>query len=103
MEKILTYVYRNTLGDTTANGLTSQYDRLYLYYGDLNDDEINELPDDSLIYIERTFWGKPANHAVPVQIYRSKKHAMFGGNFVHSSDSRFPDNAPVYVHDRVEN
>jgi hypothetical protein len=27
---------------------------------------------------------------------------MFGGNFIHTSDSRFPSSAPIAVHDRVE-
>jgi hypothetical protein len=27
---------------------------------------------------------------------------MFGGNFVHSSDNRFPSEAPIFVYDRRE-
>lgn len=102
MNKIPTYVYKNSLGDCTNNGLTSKHDRLMLCYGDLNQEEINELPEDSLILIERVLWGKPAPYAVPVEIYKSGRHSMAGGNFVYTSDSRFPGSAPLSVHDRVE-
>ena len=103
MNKVLTYVYKNSLGDCTNNGLTNKYDHLYLYHGHLDDEIINELPEDSLILIERVLWGKQANYAVPVEIYKSKRHSMSGGNFIYTSDSRFPSDAPISVHDRVEN
>ena len=103
MKKVLTFVYKNSLGDCTNSGLTSKYDHLNLYYGQLNEEEINELPEDSLILIERVLWGKPAHYAVPVEIYKSGRHSMAGGNFVYTSDSRFPEKAPLSVHDRVEN
>lgn len=103
MNKVLTYVYKNSLGDCTNNGLTNKYDHLYLYHGQLDDEVINELPEDSLILIERVLWGKQANYAVPVEIYKSGRHSMAGGNFVYTSDSRFPEEAPISVHDRIEN
>lgn len=103
MNKVLTYVYKNSLGDCTNNGLTNNYDHLYLYHGHLDDEIINELPEDSLILIERVLWGKQANYAVPVEIYKSKRHSMAGGNFIYTSDSRFPSDAPISVHDRIEN
>ena len=103
MKKVLTFVYKNSLGDCTNSGLTSKYDHLNLYYGQLNEEEINKLPEDSLILIERVLWGKPAHYAVPVEIYKSGRHSMAGGNFVYTSDSRFPEKAPLSVHDRVEN
>ena len=103
MNKVFTYVYKNSLGDCTSNGLTSKHDRLNLYYGQLNDETINELPEDSLILIERVLWGKQANYAVPIEIYKSKRHSMAGGNFIYTSDSRFPASAPISVHDRIEN
>jgi len=30
-------------------------------------------------------------------------YGMFGGNFIYTSDSRFPSNYPIPVHDRFEN
>lgn len=45
--------------------------------------------------------------AVPFDDIREKnKHLngpMFGGNFIYTSDSRFPSKYPIPVHDRYEN
>jgi hypothetical protein len=44
-------------------------------------------------------------YAVPLDIVKSGKYPMFGGNFVHTSDSRLREagcNGPVPVHDRLE-
>jgi len=103
MNKVSTYVYKNTLGDCTNNGLTSKHDNLDLYYGQLDNEAIDKLAEDSLILIERVLWGKQANYAVPVEIYKSGRHSMAGGNFIYTSDSRFPSDSPISVHDRVEN
>ena len=103
MSNILTFVFRNSLGDSTANGLTSKKDSIILHYGngvDLAD--LTLIPDDELVLVERQLFGKAAWHAVPAGIYKSNKHSMFGGNFIHTSDSRFPGRAPIPVHDRVE-
>lgn len=32
----------------------------------------------------------------------SNRHRMFGGNFVYTSDSRFPNRYPIPIHDREE-
>ena len=103
MNKVSTYVYKNSLGDCTNDGLTSKYDNLDLYYGQLDNEAIDKLAEDSLILIERVLWGKQANYAVPVEIYKSGRHSMAGGNFIYTSDSRFPSDSPISVHDRVEN
>ena len=103
MNKVLTFVYKNSLGDCTNNGLTSKYDNLDLYYGQLDNEAIDKLAEDSLILIERVLWGKQANYAVPVEIYKSGRHSMAGGNFIYTPDSRFPSDSPISVHDRVEN
>jgi len=102
MKKILTFVFKHPLGDCSNNGLTSKYSHLNLYHGELNEEEVNELPEDSLILIERVLLGKQANYAVPVEFYKTKRHSMAGGNWVYTSDSRFPSDSPISVHDRVE-
>ena len=38
-----------------------------------------------------------------LDLLKSNTHSMFGGNFIYTSDSRFPSRAPIQVHDRVEN
>ncbi len=101
MSNILTFVLRNSMGDSTNNGLTSKEDSIILHHGP--DLQVDMIPDDELILVERTLFGEEANFAVPAGIYKSGKHSMFGGNFIHTSDSRFPAKAPISVHDRVEN
>lgn len=98
--KLLTFVLRSSLGDCTANGLTSRKDNITLHWGD--DIDINELPDDDLLLVERYLAGKKYLHAVPVRIKKQGEVSMAGGNFIYTSDSRFPNQYPISVHDRVE-
>ncbi|MDA9263058.1 hypothetical protein OAC86_01065 [bacterium] len=103
MPNILTFILRNSLGDSTANGLTSKVNQVDLHYGDTVDlADLNNIPDDELVLVERQLFGREAWYAVPAGIYKSNKHSMFGGNFIHTSDSRFPGRAPIPVHDRIE-
>ena len=105
MNKVLTFVLKNSLGDCTNNGLTSKKDSLYLYskITESNREQLDELEEDVLILIERTLFGKQSNYAVPYSIFKSGRQSMAGGNFVYTSDSRFPSAAPISVHDRLEN
>ena len=41
-------------------------------------------------------------HAEPVDKPEGKVGPMFGGNFIYTSDSRFPNDYPIPVHDRFE-
>lgn len=103
MSNILTFVLRNSMGDSTNNGLTSREDSIILHHGDGVDlADLTLIPDDELVLVERQLFGEEAWYAVPAGIYKSNKHSMFGGNFIHTSDSRFPGRAPIPVHDRVE-
>ena len=103
MSHILTFVLRNSLGDSTNNGLTSKEDSIVLHYGsEIDLADLTLIPDDELVLVERKLFGEDAFYAVPAEIYKSNKHSMFGGNFIHTSDSRFPGRAPIPVHDRVE-
>ena len=100
MNTILTFVLRHSLGDCTNKGLTSREDSIILHHGP--DMQVDMIPDDELILIERQLFGKPAWYAVPAGIHKSNKHSMFGGNWIYTSDSRFPSNTPISVHDRIE-
>ena len=103
MSNISTFVLRNSLGDSTNNGLTSRKDSIILHYGpDADSADLTPIPDDELVLVERKLFGEDAFYAVPAGLYKSNKHTMFGGNFIHTSDSRFPGRAPIPVHDRVE-
>jgi hypothetical protein len=103
MLNILTFVLRNSLGDSTNSGLTSKVSQVDLHYGNTVDlADLDNIPDDELVLVERHLFGEEAWYAVPAGIYKSNKHSMFGGNFIHTSDSRFPGRAPIPVHDRIE-
>jgi len=106
MNKILTFPFRHPLGDCTNNGLTSVGDNFELYFDDVpvvySNDNLDSVPDDSLVLIKRNLFGKPAWYAKPASLVKSNTHSMMGGNFVYTSDSRFPGDAPIPVHDRVE-
>jgi len=52
--------------------------------------------------IKRELWGEPAWYAKPASLLKNNTQSMCGGNFVYTSDSRFPARAPISVHDRVE-
>lgn len=44
--------------------------------------------------------------AVPAGFKRGRTYnllgPMFGGQFIYSSDSRFPSDQPIHIHDRFE-
>lgn len=98
-------VYRaNALGDTTANGLSSKKDELLLFDPEgeyVSNRSIDQTDEDYLVLMRKSFRGKPYMYAVPKSILDEGVHSMFGGNFLYSSDSRFPEH-PIKIHDRVE-
>lgn len=99
MKKISADVYRNQLGDATNGGLSSQFNSLDVY---ISGYKIDELPDDALVLVERTLFGEEAWYVKPALLIKNNVSSMFGGNFVYSSDSRFPTRTPIKIHDRVE-
>jgi len=109
MKSLLTFPLRHSLGDSTNNGLSSKTDHAYLVWNvdPINQDQIledfyNEKEEDFFVGVERSLFGKYSMIAVPYSIYKSGRHSMMGGNFLYTSDSRFPVDAPIAIHDRVE-
>ena len=109
MKSVLTFPLRNSLGDCTNNGLSSKVTHAYLVW-DLDSTEKDQLledfyfvkGEDFFVIKERTLFGKHSMIAVPYSIYKSGKQSMMGGNFLYTSDSRFPSDHPIAIHDRVE-
>ena len=98
-------VYRDGRGDYSNGGITGQYQTLYLITEKGWWDEPEDS--DSLIRLvsRKLFRDKTAYiHAEPVNPgdLSDKVGPMFGGAFIWSSDSRFPSDYPIPVHDRFE-
>lgn len=101
-------VYRNAwIGDCTNDGISASQERLYL----VCDQGFHDLPDGDprlIRLVKRSFHGGESAHlsVEPVNDprYGDGKHVgpMFGGNFVYTSDSRFPSDYPIPIHDRFE-
>lgn len=101
---ILVNVYRWSFIDATNKGLSSKLDTLIMVdENGGNFDCPHTTEGDYLVLTKFEFRGKTSLRAIPKSILDSKRNNyMFGGNFVYSSDSRFPSDAPIKVFDRVE-
>lgn len=97
---LLVFVYKSELGDATANGLTSKEGKLILMGEELDGPFTPKEEVDYLVVQKKGDY----IYCVPKSILDSKEWAMFGGNFVYTSDSRFAkiSKYPIPVHDRVE-
>lgn len=98
-------VYRtDRLGDCTNGGISSRYDTLLLACDDgyIDVDE-NNPPENLVKLVVRYFGGQEYKHLEPVN--RPDNGCvgwMYGGNIASTSDSRFPSQYPLKVHDRQE-
>ena len=84
MSTILTFTLRHEPKKPNT-GLTSKVNQVDLHYGDTVDlADLDNIPDDELVLVERQLFGKEAWYAVPAGIYKSNKHSMFGGNWIYN-------------------
>ncbi len=101
-------VYRPAdLGDCSNNGLTARFDSAILIGEGVEGPETVDLdnpPENVLLLVQRSLSGKEYRHAEPLDGHYGGggKWYMFGGNCIHTSDSRFPNHYPIKVHDRCE-
>ena len=105
---LLVYVYRSPLGDSTAGGITSKFDKVVIVGSGIPEVFLpsNDAP---AVYLDtiNAVRGRKKIYASPVDKTKEKDGTwMFGGNFIYSSDSRFvaltDDGNPIPVHDRFE-
>jgi len=98
---MMVYVYKNEcLNDCTSKGLTHDKERVILtgkgvvelFEGVENNSDVLELNIKDSGYI----------YAAPLVQPKGMNGPMFGGNFIYTSDSRFPSKYPIPVHDRFE-
>jgi len=91
--------------DCTANGITSKVSRIILVDNSISGPFKVEKDEVYLVLIRRTLAGRVYLHAEPRKAgfeMRGDRYGMFGGNFIYTSDSRFPSDYPIPVHDRFE-
>jgi len=86
------------IGDCTNGGVSAKHDRLTVVEGELPSDPNKTSPEVRIVNVPRLC-------AVP--IFRNGEHSgecgpMFGGNWIHSYDPRFPSDVPIPLHDRFE-
>lgn len=88
--------------DSTGNGVSSPRRCTTGYATLLPDDYTGDVPKGTVLRLARGPTGKPI--AVPDDAKEStdKCGPMFGGNFVHTSDSRWPFPGPIAIHDRFD-
>lgn len=106
-------------GDCSANGISSKYDSLYLVnnrYEEFSDIvpkkvpeifEIDENEKHRILEIKFKLRNDGSVYYYAVPLFKSEfqekmNGPMNGGNFVHTSDSRFPFEGPIPIHDRFE-
>jgi hypothetical protein len=96
-------VYRDASGtDCTLGGITSRHHSVLL-----TGDNVPELfrEDDNHPAVrlhKRNVGGRDYFYALPMDATGNGTGTyMFGGNFIYTSDSRFPTNHPLPVHDRA--
>lgn len=97
-------VYRKSNKIDCSNRGNSSKTDLVVITGDGVDCEVFEASGDSphYIIIKDMCAGCERIRAIPKELVDSDRWTMFGGNFLYTSDSRFPSNAPIAIHDRVE-
>lgn len=101
MRGLLVHVLRDAGGGSTNGGVSSTYDAFILVGPGV--DGPFEPSDDcpALVLVRRNISGEYL-HVEPPAAVGGMVGPMFGGNFVYTSDSRFPGRYPIPVHDRYE-
>ena len=102
MQGLSVDVYRG-LHDCTLGGLSARYNEFILVGEGVPGvfDVTPEMP--ALILVKRIIHGNPYLHARPAdEPLPGNVGWMFGGNFIWTSDSRFPNKYPIAIHDRQE-
>lgn len=100
------YVYRsNGTGDCTNGGVSAAHDTLYLVCAQgwrdtpSTDPRLLHLVEQSFPWRDQPYLSAEPTNPGPVA---GKVGPMMGGNFVYTSDTRFPATYPIPLHDRYE-
>jgi hypothetical protein len=102
---LLASIYKTSrLSDCTNGGVSSTADQAVAVYPGMDqvfDSEKIGCP--ALQLVQRFPCGSLYWTAYPIIDGEVKSNGMFGGNYVMTSDSRFPADYPIPIHDRFEN
>jgi hypothetical protein len=96
-------IYKDSMGDSSNNGISSRHEDVILVGEGIP--EIFEASEDcpAVKLVKRYIGGREYVHAEPVEWGREDViKGIFGGTFIYSSDSRFPSDYPIPLHDRQE-
>lgn len=108
MRSLFCDVLRSANGyDCTKNGISARYKNIYILTDEgTNSFDEDNIPENTFVVVTKNFGYKEYSCLVPYHllgVYKSNKlPIMFGGNFAFTSDSRFPSDYPLPIHDRVE-
>lgn len=98
--------------DCTNGGISSKHENITLIFSTdpdepwIHEDEFDQLAkvykNDGSPYLF-VHQGRGGRRLVATMDPYGKDYGMMGGNWIHTSDSRFPSDAPIAIHDRIEN
>lgn len=90
--------------DCTNNGVTSGHERALLVYDKKpSDKQFKHEEVESDLPILKLKYGRGNRKFIAIPFNESDDaYPQFGGHFIYSSDSRFPSDSPIHVHDRFE-
>lgn len=98
------WVYSDRMpGDCTNGGISSRYRELILVGDGIEGPvsvDLDDAPENVVRIVTRQIGGREYKHIEPLN--KGGKWHMAGGNFAYTSDSRFPSDYPLSIHDRVE-
>jgi hypothetical protein len=94
----------SSYGDSTNGGVTARHNEVLLVGPGVDGPfEEDEAKRPTLKLVRRNIFGRDYMHAEPLnQTEEGNVGWMAGGNFIYTSDSRFPNQYPISVHDRQE-
>jgi hypothetical protein len=103
MKGLLVFVLRHADGtDCTNGGITSKVSKAILVGDGIPEIFTPNEDAPALRLVRRNIDGEYL-HAEPVEGKDAKRVGwMTGGNFIYTSDARFPSRQPISVHDRQE-
>jgi len=102
MKGLLVSIYKSgDIEDCTNGGISSKKDSAILTGEGIP--PVSTVTEESpeLVLVRRVLCGQEYLHAQPAHDPTGTGW-MFGGNFIHTTDSRFPNRCPIAIHDRQE-